>query len=242
MKSLRVSPEEEVIPRHIAIIMDGNGRWAKKRGLPRTVGHKKGATAARNIVKACGEMGVSYITLYAFSSENWNRSAEEVNDLMALLRYYLDQELEGLHKQQVRISVIGDRKKLDDDILQKIEEAEALTKGNSRLHLVIALSYGSRQELAHATQRIAVDVQAGKIKAEEIDEHVIDQYLYTTGIPEPDLLIRTGGEQRLSNFLLWQSSYAELFFSKKLWPDFDAEALQEAVTEFQQRERRYGTA
>lgn len=228
-------------PTHVAIIMDGNGRWAKARSLPRLAGHKKGADALRDVMNGCRDLGIRYLTVYAFSSENWKRPALEVNDLMELLRYYLGKEVAALHKNQIRLRIVGDRSKLSADILKQIEAAEALTAQNTAFHLTLALSYGARQELACAAQTLAKRVAAGELSAEAITEEMLSNALYTHDLPEPDLLIRTGGEQRLSNFLLWQSAYTELYFSPVLWPDFSEKHLQEAVEEFGQRERRYGT-
>ncbi len=228
-------------PKHVAIIMDGNGRWAAKRGLPRTLGHKKGATAVKHTIEACIEIGIAHLTLYAFSTENWQRDENEVGQLMALLRYYLEQELDSLHKNGICLHIIGDRSKLDNDIVKKIEDAELLTARNTVLHLHVALSYGSRQEMAQATASIALDVKEGKLSVDAINADVFSKYMYTQNIPDPDLLIRTGGEQRLSNFLLWQMAYTELLFLDILWPDFKPEHLHDAAAQFRTRERRYGT-
>lgn len=228
-------------PKHIALIMDGNGRWAKKHHLPKLAGHKKGAEAARAIVLECIELHISYVTLYAFSSENWNRSPDEVNDLMGLLKLYLEKELPLLHKHNVKLRIIGDRSRLDQDIVAQIEKAEALTQDNTSLTALIALSYGSQQEIIHAVQNIARDVQSEAVAVDAIDERLFVRYLYTDGIPAPDLLIRTSGEQRLSNFLLWQLAYAELFFTDILWPDFTPDDLHHAIQAFNLRERRYGS-
>lgn len=216
--------------RHVAIIMDGNGRWASARHLPRTAGHKKGADAARKVIEAAADSNVQFLTLYAFSSENWKRPEQEVKELMNLLRFYLGSELSSLHKNNIRIKVIGDVSKLDLDIQQKILEAEKLTQANSALQLNIALSYGSRQEIIKAA--LAMEGNEGDFEA----------HLYTYQIPDPDLLIRTGGEQRLSNFLLWQLAYTELYFTDTLWPDFDEKQFEEAIAEFHRRERRFGGA
>lgn len=231
-----------VAPNHISMIMDGNGRWAKSRGLPRSAGHKKGAETVRLMIESCVENKIDYLTLYAFSSENWQRSDEEVQDLMSLLRFYLEKELSSLHKQGVKLLVIGERDKLSKDIQQKITDAEILTNNNEVLTLSIALSYGGRQEITQAMRIIASEVKSGNIAPEEIDENVISKYLYTAKLPLPDLLIRTGGEHRLSNFLLWQSAYTELYFTDILWPDFSKENFKQAIKEYSNRERRYGTA
>lgn len=230
------------IPNHIAIIMDGNGRWATMRNLPRVAGHKKGAHSVRSVIEACIEIGVSYLTLYAFSSENWQRSEEEIENLMELLSFYLRKETNTLHKNGVRLNFIGELSKLPTEIANKLMEAEELTRNNKKLVLTIALSYGSRQEIIRATQRIAQEVSDGKLTPLEINEQSFNKFLYTIDIPDPDLLIRTSGEQRLSNFLLWQSAYTELFFTDVLWPDFHKQNLEQAILEFSKRERRYGTS
>lgn len=227
-------------PRHVAIIMDGNGRWARARGLPRVAGHQRGAEAVRGVVEACREMGIDYLTLYAFSSENWKRPATEVDDLMGLLRLYLRRELSQLHRNNVRIRFIGDWKHLAPDIVSLIEDAVERTRDNDSLTFVIAINYGSHNEILDATRRIAENVRAGTLVPDDIDEALFASYLHTRGIPDPDLIIRTSGEQRLSNFLLWQAAYAELVFLDLLWPDFTKASLEEAVEEFRRRERRYG--
>ena len=229
-------------PRHVAIIMDGNGRWAKSRGLPRTAGHKRGADAVRRTVEAARELGVSYLTLYAFSSENWKRPAGEVTDLMGLLRLYLRNEIANLNKNGVRLRIIGDRGRLGPDTVALVQDAESKTASNTALTLVLALSYGGRQEIIEAARAIALDVAAGRIDASAIDEEAFSRNLYTMDIPDPDLLIRTSGEKRISNFLLWQSAYAEMVFQDVLWPDFGRSQLEEAIQDFHSRERRYGTA
>lgn len=231
----------ERLPDHVAIIMDGNGRWAKSRGLPRTAGHKKGADTLRNVLNACRAAGVHYLTIYAFSSENWKRPSDEISDLMQLLRHYLQQELETLHENKVRLRFIGDLTQLDKDILSSIDEAVELTSRNSEFNLTVALSYGSRQEIVRAMRKLAVQVEAGTLKAEAITEDTISQALDTAELPEPDLLIRTGGEQRLSNFLLWQSAYTEFYFTPILWPDFETAHFMQALEDYAGRERRYGT-
>ncbi|MCD6035409.1 MAG: ispU [Rickettsiales bacterium] len=227
-------------PSHVAIIMDGNGRWASKRGLPRVMGHRQGAESVRTAIKTSIELGVSYLTLYAFSSENWSRPAEEVEDLMNLLRFYLGKELDSLHEQGVRVRFIGDRTRLAEDILQQMLAAEARTAANTKLNVNIALSYGSRQEIIHAIQTIAQQVKSGELSTESITESTISDHLYTVDIPDPDLLIRTSGEERLSNFLLWQMAYTELYFTDVLWPDFSAEHFRKAVDAYIERDRRYG--
>ncbi len=225
---------------HVAIIMDGNGRWAKARGKPRTAGHKAGIDAVRRCLEAAGEQGLGYLTLYSFSSENWSRPEAEVGELMKLLRFYLRSELASLHKEKIRIRVIGDRKKLPSDIVEQIARAEELTKENDKLVLTLALNYGGRQEITAAARALAAAVERGLLKADAIDEHVFQSFLFTGGIPDPDLVIRTSGEKRISNFLLWQSAYAEYVFLDVLWPDFTARHLADALEEFSRRDRRYG--
>ena len=227
---------------HIAIIMDGNGRWAAKRGMPRSLGHKKGAERVKEIVQAAGELGVKYLTLYAFSTENWQRSPDEVNDLMDLLRQYLKSELSELQKNGVRIVFIGEREMLPADIRASMKRLEVDTQNNDKLTVCIALSYGSRQEIVQAAKKIATLAKRGDIKPEEIDDKMFSDMLYTQGIPDPDLVIRTSGEQRLSNYLLWQVAYAEFYFSEVLWPDFDRTELEKTIENFNKRERRYGKA
>lgn len=234
--------KEGKVPQHVAIIMDGNGRWAKARGLPRSIGHQKGAEAVRQTLLACRDVGVKYLTLYAFSQENWKRPADEVKQLMQLLRYYLQHELTTLHKNNVCLKVIGDRAGLAEDIAAQITQAEQYTGNNTGLYLYIALNYGSRQEIVHAARMLARQVKEGELSVEHIDEATFENALYTANIPSPDLYIRTSGEKRLSNFLLWQSAYTELFFTDKLWPDFKKEDFLLAIQEYMQRERRYGSS
>ena len=228
------------VPRHVAIIMDGNGRWAKARGLPRAAGHRQGAEAARKVLRAAGEAGVECLTLYAFSSENWRRPEEEVNDLMGLLRFYIQKELDSLHREGVRLRIIGDHRAFSPETARMIDAAVARTAGNERMTLAVALNYGARAELVQAVQSLASRVAAGEIAPAAIDEAAIEAALDTAGLPPLDLLVRTSGEQRLSNFLLWQAAYAELLFVDTLWPDFDGDALRGAIAEFAARERRYG--
>ena len=228
------------VPRHVAIIMDGNGRWAKARGLPRAAGHRQGAEAARKVLRAAGEAGVECLTLYAFSSENWRRPEEEINDLMGLLRFYIGKELDNLHKEGVRLVILGDHKAFQPDVARMIDQAVARTAGNSRMTVAIALNYGARNELTQAARSIAQRVEAGQIAPADVDEALIEATLDTAGLPPLDLLIRTSGEYRLSNFLLWQSAYAELLFVDTLWPDFDAEAMSAALATYAGRERRFG--
>lgn len=224
------------IPRHIAVIMDGNGRWAKKRGMPRLFGHRAGMESLRAVIKACVEFGIKYLTVYAFSTENWGRPQDEVSGLEKLFHEAFTNELLELHKQGVRIIHLGQREGIPQDLLKEIDEAVALSKNNDRLVLAVALNYGSRNEIMHAVQRMIAD----GLKPEEITEKKISEYLFTAGIPDPDLVIRTSGEQRLSNFLLYQSAYAEWEFPETLWPDFGKEQLLEAITEYAKRDRRFG--
>lgn len=225
---------------HVAIIMDGNGRWARARGLPRTLGHKAGIEAVRRTLKAAQTLPVSHLTLYSFSSENWRRPASEVGELMQLLRLYLRGELAAMHREGIRVKIIGDRKQLPADIVDLIEHAEDLTHDNRALTLTLALSYGGRQEITAAARGLAKAVERGQLRADAIDEHVFQSFLLTGGMPDPDLIIRTSGEKRISNFLLWQSAYAEFVFLDTLWPDFDATHLAAAIEEYHSRERRYG--
>ena len=227
-------------PVHVAIIMDGNGRWAKARGLPRTAGHKKGVEAVRSTVQAARDLGIGYLTIFSFSSENWRRPESEVSDLMGLLRFYLRSEIAELHKGGIRLRVIGDRGRLSPDIVRMIENAEELTAGNTTMTLVVALSYGSRQEIVTAARRLAEEAVAGRLDPAAIDEAAMTARLFTVDIPDPDLVIRTSGEQRLGNFLMWQSAYAELVFTDTLWPDFTKRDLEAAIEEFHRRERRFG--
>ena len=228
----KAGPDAASVPRHVAIIMDGNGRWAKGRGLPRAAGHRAGAEAARAVLRAAGEAGVECLTLYAFSSENWRRPAQEVSDLTGLLRYYLQRELDSLHKEGIRLRILGDHKAFDADVAAMVDRAVAKTSGNRRMTLAIALNYGGRAEIVNAARRAAAKGV--------IDEAAIEAELDTADLPPLDLIIRTSGEHRLSNFLLWQAAYAELLFVDTLWPDFDGETLRGAFAIFAQRERRYG--
>ena len=230
------------LPQHVAIIMDGNGRWAKARGLPRIAGHRRGAEAARRAVTAAAELGIPYLTLFGFSSENWKRPTAEIHDLMALLRHYLYGEIAELHRSGVRLKVIGQLARLAPDIVGLIEHAEHLTRDNSKITLTIALSYGGRAEIVAAVQAIVAQVACGALAADQVDENCIARHLFTANIPDPDLLIRTSGEQRISNFLLWQCAYSELVFTKTLWPDFSRRDLEQAIDEFCDRERRYGAS
>lgn len=235
-----VMAEPRAIPRHIAIIMDGNGRWANERGLPRRDGHRAGAESVREVLEACKELGVEYLTLYAFSSENWNRPPSEVEALMGLLDRFLDEKAKDLRKQNVRLQAIGQLDRLPAKTRAKLEAILEETAGNSAMTLVLALSYGSREEIVAAARSLAEDAAAGRITPGEIDCTVFSQRLWTRDIPDPDLLIRTSGELRVSNFLLWQISYAEIVIVKKYWPDFRQGDLFDAVKEYQGRHRRFG--
>lgn len=232
--------ELAIIPQHVAIIMDGNGRWANKRGLPRTVGHTKGVEAVRETVRVAGEIGIRYLTLFAFSSENWSRPEAEVHDLLGLLRRFIRRDLAELHRENVRIRVIGERDNLRGDILPLLLEAEETTRQNTGLTLLIAFNYGSRNEIARAMAKLARDVETGILKSSDIDIERISHSLDTSGIPDPDLIIRTSGEERLSNFLLWQAAYSELVFLPDYWPDFDRNLFYEALKIFASRDRRFG--
>ena len=227
-------------PRHLAIIMDGNGRWAKARGLPRSAGHRAGAEAARKVLRAAGEAGVECLTLYAFSSENWRRPAAEISDLTGLLRFYIQKELDSLHREGIRLKILGDHTAFEADVAEMVDKAVAKTAGNRRMTLAIALNYGARSELVQAARTLAAEVEAGRLSPWDIDEQRIEAALDTSDLPPLDLVIRTSGEHRLSNFLLWQAAYSELLFVDTLWPDFDGEALAAALAEYARRERRYG--
>ena len=228
------------VPRHVAVIMDGNGRWAKRRGMPRTFGHKQGVEATKRLVRAAHEMGIEVLTIYGFSTENWSRPQDEVDVLMGLLKSYFNAEIAELHKANVRIRVIGNKADFAGDIAQLLLRAETLTKDNNGLTLCVALSYGGRQEIVASAQALAAKVASGELQAEDIDERLLAGGLETSDLPDPDLIIRTSGEQRLSNFLLWQAAYAELYFDPVLWPDYTAENLEKAVATFNSRERRFG--
>jgi undecaprenyl diphosphate synthase len=228
------------IPTHIAIIMDGNGRWAKRRGLPRVAGHREGVKSVRDVVEACAQLGVKYLTLFAFSTENWRRPKEEIDTLMKLLIKTLRSETEKLHKNDIKLMAIGDIDSLPKEVRQELKEAMEKTKNNKRMVLNLALSYSGRWEIIEAVKEIARDVKKGKVKIEEIDDKLFSNYLKTAGIPDPDLLIRTSGELRISNFLLWQIAYTELYITDCLWPDFRRKHLYEAIRDYQRRERRFG--
>jgi undecaprenyl diphosphate synthase len=232
--------ETQPAPRHVAIIMDGNGRWAAERRLPRIEGHRRGVEAVRRTVEAAGDLGITHLTLFSFSSENWSRPAEEIRDLFGLLRRFIRRDLADLHKNGVRIRIIGSRTDLNDDIQRMLDDAVELTKENSALNLTIAFNYGSRNEIARAATRIAEEVKAGVLAPEDMTEELFGSYLDTDGLPDPDLLIRTSGELRLSNFLLWQLAYTEFVFVDTYWPDFNKTHFEEAIAEFQRRNRRFG--
>jgi undecaprenyl diphosphate synthase len=233
-------PDPARLPVHVAVIMDGNGRWAKQRNLPRPVGHRQGVESVREIVSNCRDLGIAHLTLYAFSTENWNRPAMEVKALMGLLKTFLQGEMDNLHRHQVRVRCLGELERLPDEVRQILDTAIAKTAGNSTLNLNLALSYGGRQEITAAARQLAAECQAGTLRPEEITEETLAARLYTAGQPDPDLLIRTGGESRLSNFLLWQLSYAEIHISETLWPDFRREQFLAALVDYQRRQRRYG--
>jgi undecaprenyl diphosphate synthase len=228
------------VPRHVAIIMDGNGRWAKKQGQPRVAGHRAGAEALRRTIRAAVKHGVEVVTVYAFSSENWRRSAEEIADLTGLMRFYLERELAEIHREGVRLRLIGDVEAFGPDLVQRLRNAVEQTRDNRRLTLVVALNYGSRSEIVAAARALAEQAGKGEIDPSVIDEAALEAELSTAGLPDPDLLIRTSGEVRLSNFLLWQAAYAELMFVDTLWPDFDEQVFAEALARFATRDRRFG--
>lgn len=228
------------VPQHIAIILDGNGRWAKAKGMPRNYGHAQGSKNVEKICEEAWRMGIKYLTVYAFSTENWNRPKAEVDALMTLLRNYMKTCLKTAAKNDMKIRVIGDKKPLDDDIKKRIEELEEATKNNGGLNFTIALNYGSRDEMIRAARKMGQDCAEGKLNSEEITEEVFSSYLDTAGIPDPDLLIRTSGEQRLSNYLLWQLAYTEFYFTDVPWPDFNKKELEKAIEQFNRRDRRYG--
>jgi undecaprenyl diphosphate synthase len=228
------------IPKHVAIIMDGNGRWARNRAMPRHAGHRAGVKSVRNVVETAAQRGVSYLTLFAFSSENWSRPKEEVSRLMALFLEAVQREAKSLHKNNVKLEFIGARNLLQEGLLEKIEEAEVLTSKNNGLHLIIAVAYGGRWDIVNATKRVAQQVLDGSLALDAVDESSVAGEMQLAGIPDTDLLIRTGGEQRISNFLLWNLAYAELYFTDKLWPDFNAGDFDKAIEHFANRQRRYG--
>lgn len=229
-----------VIPKHVALILDGNGRWAKKRGLPRTMGHKQGCVTVEKTVETAARMGIEYLTVYGFSTENWKRSPEEVGALMQLFRYYMVRLLKIATANNVRVRMIGDRSRFDHDIIEGINRLERETKENTGLTFVIAVNYGGRDELSRAARKMAQDCVSGILKADEITQETVASYLDTAGMPDPDLLIRTSGELRLSNYLLWQLAYTEIYVTDCLWPDFDQEELEKAILAYNKRERRFG--
>ena len=240
MAAAAPSADARTLPRHIALIMDGNGRWARLRGLPRGAGHQAGAEAVRRTIRACMQLGIPYLTIYAFSSENWKRPPGEVDDLMALLRFYIRKELRELAARGIRLRFIGDAAGLPADVAELTREAVAVTRSNSAFNLTVALNYGGRDELVRVARDLAKEVAAGRLDAEAIDEREVERRLDSVGLPDPDLVIRTSGEQRLSNFLLWQAAYAEFVATPVLWPDFGRADLEDAIEEYHHRDRRHG--
>ena len=232
--------DPDLLPRHVAIVMDGNGRWARSRKKPRIYGHKVGADSVREIVEMSREIGIGHLTLYAFSSENWNRPEQEVSGLMNILKSYLVSELSRMEKNEIRLNCLGQIARLPDGVRRTLEETINRTAGNDKMVLNLALSYGARDEICRAVTNIAHRCLDGQLNPEQIDQQILSDNLYTVGQPDPDLLIRTGGEQRLSNFLLWQASYAEIYFTDTMWPDFRKQAYREALLDYQKRERRFG--
>jgi undecaprenyl diphosphate synthase len=230
----------EIVPGHVAVVMDGNGRWARKRGLPRIAGHRRGVEAVRELVRTCGRRGISYLTLFAFSSENWRRPRAEVEFLVELLVSTLETEIRRLHEGGVNLKIIGDLERFGSRVKLLVKNAQQLTSANNKLNLTVAMNYGGRWDVTQAVRRIAEDVAGGTLSSSQIDENLVDRYLSTSGIPEPDLFIRTGGEARISNFLLWQLAYTELFFTDVLWPDFNELEFDAALRSFAGRERRFG--
>ncbi len=229
-----------VVPAHVAIICDGNGRWAKSRGLPRVEGHRRGVAALRKTIRAAATLGIRYLSIYAFSAENWRRPQQEILDLMGLLKFFVQKDLASLHDRNIRVKIIGAREGLSPDILAQLEKTEEQTKNNTGMTLLIAFNYGGRQELVSAVRTLAKDVVAGRLDEQNIDQAEIEKRLYTAGIPDPDIVIRTSGEQRISNFLTWQTVYSEFIFIPDLWPDFDEALLERALAEYNRRERRFG--
>ncbi|MCC6762938.1 MAG: isoprenyl transferase [Chitinophagaceae bacterium] len=240
MEHLEAQIDKQRLPRHIAIIMDGNGRWAQEQGQDRLFGHFHGVESVRNIVEGCAELGVEYLTLYAFSTENWDRPEYEVNGLMELLVDTIRRETETLNKNNIKLHVIGDRRMLSEAVNKELDESLEITGQNTGLNLIMALSYSGRWELVNAVRNIAADVEAGRLKAADVDQATLQQYLWTSEFPDPELMIRTSGEYRISNFLLFQLAYAELYFTNTRWPDFRKKHLYEAILDFQNRERRFG--
>lgn len=239
-KNRSISDINGKLPEHIAIFMDGNGRWARRRGLPRSAGHREGANRLKEIVRVCGDLGIKYVTVYAFSTENWNRPKEEVNYLMSLYLEFLKNADKEIGDKNIRILIIGDIRELSSELQKEAARVMENTKKNNGLVLVVALNYGSKREITDAVKRICGGVKKGSIKIEDINEQLVSNYLYTAGIPDPDLVIRPSGENRLSNFLLWQSSYSEFWYSDILWPDFTKNNLLQAISDYQKRNRRFG--
>ncbi len=240
VRPVEAASEPRQLPVHVAIIMDGNGRWAAARHLPRVAGHRAGAQAVRRTIEAAIKHGIAWLTLYAFSSENWHRPEDEVSDLTGLLRHYLRHEVAELHREHVRLRAIGDRVRFGPEIARELAQAEALTAGNARLNLTVALSYGGRSEIVAAARAVAEAVAAGRLAPDALTEEAFSGFLFTAGMPDPDLVIRTSGERRVSNFLLWQAAYAEYLFPEVLWPDFGAAHFESALADFATRDRRYG--
>ncbi|MBW1897244.1 MAG: isoprenyl transferase [Deltaproteobacteria bacterium] len=240
MNSDILTLKPDLLPRHIAIIMDGNGRWARKRSLNRIKGHREGAESVRDIVRACREIGIEVLTLYAFSTENWRRPQKEVSALMKLLKDFLKSELAEMMENDIRMNGLGDIERFPEDVLKVLKKVMGETRQNRGMRLNLALSYGGREEIVKATQKIAAEVKAGQLQPEQITEDLFANYLYTRGMPEPDLLIRTSGEMRISNFLLWQIAYAEIFVTPTLWPDFRRKELVQILLDYEKRERRFG--
>ena len=232
--------EHMIIPEHVALILDGNGRWAKRRGLPRTMGHKEGCVTVEKTVEIAARMGIKYLTVYGFSTENWKRSMEEVGALMQLFRYYMVRLLKIAKAHNVRVKMIGERSRFDRDIVEGINRLEEETKNNTGMTFIIAVNYGGRDEIVRAVRKLAADVETGRLLKEDITEEVMESYLDTAGIPDPDLLIRTSGELRLSNYLLWQLAYTEIYVTDCLWPDFNKEELEKAIAAYNKRDRRFG--
>jgi undecaprenyl diphosphate synthase len=239
-KALKAQLDKGRLPQHVAIIMDGNGRWAEMRGLPRIAGHREGIRSLREVVTACRELGIYALTIYAFSLENWQRPEQEIRELMSLLKEYLKKELPELMKHGIRFKTIGRTQRLPESVIQRINEVETATRGNDKMILTIALSYGGRAEIVDAVRKMLADSERGALTSVQVDEVRLSHYLYTAGLPDPDLLIRTSGEARISNFLLWQVAYTELYFTKTLWPDFRRRDFFQALLDFERRERRFG--
>lgn len=235
-----MSDQEKNIPRHVAIILDGNGRWAKKRGLPRNMGHAEGAKAVEKIVYDAADLGIEYLTVYGFSTENWKRPDDEVGALMKILRYYIKRLLDVAQKKNVRVRMIGEKSRFSQDIIDGIDELEGKTKDNTAMTFVLAINYGGRDEITRGVKKLALDVKEGRLSPEDITEETISESLDTAGIPDPDLMIRTSGEQRLSNYLIWQCAYTEFYFTDVLWPDFNKAELEKAIEYYQGRDRRFG--